>query len=174
MIVRHFISAYSSFLLAGLAAKSGNAVDALVLTGFTTSTQSVSVTIAALGMALASQVDKVAFGTYPCCYQSETSYRPMQTRTAGSLSNSYMAIANPLNLQQAFLRSPSFPAGTLPTLLPRLTAIFTRLILRFDRESRRAVRTQRNLYHRRIAYPRTGLASHSSPVYQPRIRGDRR
>ena len=53
-----------SFLLAGLVADHGNAVDALVLTGFTTDTRAVGTVNAGLGLAIASQVNSTAFGTF--------------------------------------------------------------------------------------------------------------
>lgn len=86
---------YGSYLLAALVANYAGAVDALILTGFTVDTAAVPIVNAGLGLTIASQANSTSFG---------------------SLSNSYMASGESINLQQVFLHSPAFPPSALDYL----------------------------------------------------------
>ncbi|TCD71430.1 hypothetical protein EIP91_010136 [Steccherinum ochraceum] len=90
---RHGVHGFAfNFLLASLAANHANILDALILTGFTTDTRAVAVVNAGLGLTIASIANPSKFGT---------------------LSNSYLATASGVNLQQDFLHFPDFPQSSL-------------------------------------------------------------
>ncbi|THH31553.1 hypothetical protein EUX98_g2644 [Antrodiella citrinella] len=87
---------YGSNILANLIAINANVFDALVLTGFTMDTQATPTVTASLAFAIASQVNRTAFG---------------------SLSNSYTTPESSINLHQAFFHFPDFPQSALDFLL---------------------------------------------------------
>ncbi|THH23251.1 hypothetical protein EUX98_g7927 [Antrodiella citrinella] len=86
---------YGSVLLANLLVSRPDAIDAVVLSGFTADGQGGPLAGASIGWRIASQSNHTAFG---------------------SLSNSYMTAQNSLGLQQGFFLFPGFPQSTLDFL----------------------------------------------------------